>query len=263
MNHPAPTSQLNEVFAPLHRPDRSGRPKYLRLASVLMDGMRKGVWRPGDRLPPEEELTALTPFSLGTIQRALRDLADQGLVLRQHGLGSFVADRPRQLQDPWHCRFLDDDGVTVLPIFSQAIARVAEAGDGPWRKSLGYEAEVMRLDRVIVVNDEFRIFSRFYADRKLLGKMWEMPMTELHGANFRQLIVNECQLPITEITRLITISQFDDEACEYIGAPGGCSGIHLQATAQAGRLLAIYYQDFFIPPTRHPLQVPENSSIAD
>src|SRR5438874_848951 len=99
----AAESRRMEVFDGLRQPDRSGVPKYQRLANALLDGISRGVWRPGDRLPAEEELTELTPYSLGTVQRALRDLADQGLVVRQHGLGSFVAEKPRQLQDPWHC----------------------------------------------------------------------------------------------------------------------------------------------------------------
>ena len=68
-------STVEEFFQVLQLPDRSGRPKYQRLADTLVDAIRQGLWRPGDRLPPEEELTQLTPFSLGTVQRALRDPA--------------------------------------------------------------------------------------------------------------------------------------------------------------------------------------------
>jgi GntR family transcriptional regulator len=107
---------LELVFAPLQHPDRSGKPKYVRVADTLVDAIRQGVWRPGDRLPAEEELTQLTPYSLGTVQKALKTLVDQGLVRRQHGLGSFVAAPSRELQDPWHCRFLISDEETVLPV---------------------------------------------------------------------------------------------------------------------------------------------------
>ena len=246
-----------EIFSELRRPDRSGMPKYQRLAHAMVEAIKRGHWRPGDRLPAEEQLTEMTPFSLGTVQRALRDLADQGLVVRQHGLGSFVADRPRELQDPWHCRFLDDDGETVLPIYSKATARVEVDGEGPWLRHLGPRARVMRLDRVITVNDEFRIFSRFYADRGLLERLWNTPLQKLHGANFRQVIVGECQLPITDILREVSIQPFDEETCGQIGLPVGASGLRLQAVAKAGRDFGVYFQEFFIPPTRRPLQVPE------
>lgn len=249
----------HEIFETLSRPDRSGRPKYQRCADAMVEAIRRGVWRPGDRLPAEEELTQLTPFSLGTVQRALRDLSEQGLVVRQHGLGSFVADPPRELQDPWHCRFLADDGQTILPIYSQAVQRIAMQNGGPWADFLGAEAKVMRLDRIISVNDEFKISSRFFADRMLLKKLWEMPMDKLNGANFKRLIVSQCQLPITHITHCVMLRAFDDEACAQIGVATGYRGLFMYALASAGRDRPVYYQEFFIGATDRAMQFPEAS----
>jgi len=59
-------------------------------------------------LPNENALTKMTPLSLGTIQRALRDLAANGLLERRQGAGSFVARSSRLLPYPLHCRFLND-----------------------------------------------------------------------------------------------------------------------------------------------------------
>lgn len=249
-----------EIFAELRKPDRTGVPKYQRLSNVLVDAIRRGVWRPGDRLPAEEELTGLTPYSLGTVQRALRDLADQGLVVREHGLGSFVADKERRLQDPWHCRFVGDDGVTVLPIYSKAIERSAVEGEGPWSSYLGTGREVMRLDRLINVNEEFQIFSRFYADKNLLKRLWETPMKQLHGANFKHLITRECQLPITHITHYVRIERFDDGICNVLEVKPRSSGLFMYAVAYGGRNVIVYYQEFFIPQNKRSLQFPEQSA---
>ena len=258
----AEVDRAESVFQILQLPDRTGRPKYQRLADVLVDAIRQGVWRPGDRLPPEEELTSLTPFSLGTVQRALRDLSEQGLVVRQHGLGSFVADPPRELQDPWHCRFLDDDGQTLLPVFSQAVGRATVPARGPWTAHLGPDADVMRLDRVIIVNDEFRIFSRFYGDRRMLRRLWEMPIDELNGANLKKVIVRQCQLPITEITHYVRTQKFDEEACARMAVAPGTSGLFMYAVARAGRERCVYYQEFSIAPNKRDLKFPETTTSA-
>lgn len=251
-----------EIFGLLQLPDRSGRPKYQRCADALVEAISRGVWRPGDRLPAEEQLVQLTQFSLGTVQRALRDLSDQGLVVRQHGLGSFVADAPRELQDPWHCRFVADDGESILPIYSQAVQRIAVSERGPWSAFLGIDARVMRLDRVITVDDEFRIFSRFYADRNLLRRLWEMPMDKLNGANFKKVIVSQCQLPITHITHFVNIATFDDEACGQVDVPRGYRGQFMCAHARAGRHRPVYYQEFFIGPTERLMQLDTGSGIS-
>ena len=249
----------SNIFETLRRPDFSGRPKYQRLADTLIEAIKQGYWRPGDRLPGEQDLAQLTPFSLGTVQRALRNLADQGLLVRQHGLGNFVAEPSRQMDDPWHCRFLADDGYTLLPIFTQAIKRVAESAAGPWTDFLGSTANVMRLDRIITVNDEFKIFSRFYADRNRLKRLWTMPMERLHGANFKHVIAGESALPITDITHLVRIGRFDLEACEHIGIVPKTHGLFVQAIARAGRDVCVYYQEFCIPPNDRALRFPEHT----
>ncbi len=254
-----PETSRREVFQVLAFPDRSGRPKYQRLADAMVEAFRRGIWRPGDRLPPEEDLTQLTPYSLGTVQRALRALTEQGLVVRQHGLGSFVADRPRQLHDPWHCRFLADDFERILPVYSKALQRVVVDAAGPWNRWLGSKASVMQLDRVIDVNNEFNVFSRFYADRNLLKKLWDMPLDKLHGANFKQLIVRQCRLPVTDITHFVSIAPFDDEACKFVEMPSNSKGLYLQAVAHTGRDRCIYYQEFFVGPTTRSMKFPETT----
>lgn len=233
------------------------RPKYQRLADALIESIRLGKWRPGDRLPAEEELVQATPYSLGTVQKALRILTDQGLVVRRHGLGSFVADPGRELQDPWHCRFLADDNESILPIYSRAVQCLELSDPGPWNRYLGNDAVVMRLDRVISVNEEFKIFSRFYGDKHLLRPLWEMSLDDLHGANFKKLITQYCKLPITDITHFVTTRAFEADICEQVAVPPGTTGMFMYAVARAGTDLCVYYQDFFIAPNTRLLKFPE------
>ena len=55
-----------------------GLPKYVHLREALYAAIKAGHWEPGARLPSDSDLTRLTRYSLGTVQRALRDLADGG-----------------------------------------------------------------------------------------------------------------------------------------------------------------------------------------
>ncbi|AEE68819.1 GntR family transcriptional regulator [Bordetella pertussis] len=248
----------SEIFGQLARPDNSGIPKYRRLSNILVEAIRRGVWQPGDRLPAEEQLTEMTPFSLGTVQRALRALTDEGLVIRMQGHGNFVADQQRQMADPWHCRFLDDESDGIVPIYSKAVQRavVTPSETGPWQRYL-HSGSVMRLDRIINVNDEFRIFSRFYADRELLQPLWHVPLEELDGANFKDIIMRQVGLPITEIDRSVRIRRIDAQAARLIGVAPEATVLFMQAVARAGRDACIYYQEFYIPETGRALQLPE------
>ncbi len=53
-----------------------------------------GIWQPGDLIPAEEQLAAEFQCARATINRALRALADSGLLDRRRRVGSRVATEP-------------------------------------------------------------------------------------------------------------------------------------------------------------------------
>ena len=61
------------------------RPKHQVLARALLDALETGVVHQGDRLPSEQVLTAMTPFSLGTVQKAMKSLMLGGYIDRKTG----------------------------------------------------------------------------------------------------------------------------------------------------------------------------------
>ena len=54
--------------------------------------IQDGTLRAGDRLPSEHELVAQFGMSRMTVNRALRELVEQGRIVRMAGVGSFVAE---------------------------------------------------------------------------------------------------------------------------------------------------------------------------
>lgn len=58
--------------------------------------------RPGERLPPERDWAAELGVSRAVLREALGQLVERGLVVRRHGAGTFVSDRPDERRaDPW------------------------------------------------------------------------------------------------------------------------------------------------------------------
>lgn len=70
-------------------------PQYLKVKTHLREGIASGHWRPGERLPSESELTERFGVSRMTVNRALRELHQEGMVERVQGVGSFVAQLHR------------------------------------------------------------------------------------------------------------------------------------------------------------------------
>ncbi len=73
-------------------------PRYQQVKEHILSQIRAGQLRPHDRVPSEQELVTEFGVSRMTANRALRELAGDGVVVRQAGVGTFVADS--QIRSP-------------------------------------------------------------------------------------------------------------------------------------------------------------------
>lgn len=73
-----------------------GTALYQQLKDHVASHIQNGTWRAGDRLPSENELVQKFGMSRMTVNRALRELSEQGRIRRVAGVGSFVADEKPQ-----------------------------------------------------------------------------------------------------------------------------------------------------------------------
>lgn len=71
-------------------------PLYLKVKRDIAAAIRSGRLKPGARTPSEADIVRRYAVSRMTANRALRELADEGLVRRVAGAGSFVAETPRR-----------------------------------------------------------------------------------------------------------------------------------------------------------------------
>jgi DNA-binding GntR family transcriptional regulator len=70
---------------------RETRPSLVDVAEEALRGwLATGRHRPGERLPPEQELSAHLGISRGTLRTALRRLEESGEIVRRQGSGTYV-----------------------------------------------------------------------------------------------------------------------------------------------------------------------------
>lgn len=68
----------------------SGIPKYIQLKNTLLQRMREGQSKPGDKLLTERELMKEFGLSSATVSHAMREMAGEGFIVRKVGGGTFV-----------------------------------------------------------------------------------------------------------------------------------------------------------------------------
>lgn len=67
-------------------------PRYQQVKTYVLERIGDGRLKPNDRVPSENELVDTLGVSRMTVNRALRELSDDGYVIRLAGVGTFVAD---------------------------------------------------------------------------------------------------------------------------------------------------------------------------
>jgi len=82
---------LSQVLLPLD--EKSAQPLYQQLQRALRDAIEKGVIAPEDALPPERDLAEMLGVSRITVRKAIDELAEEGLLVRKQGSGTFVSNR--------------------------------------------------------------------------------------------------------------------------------------------------------------------------
>ncbi|CAM5558119.1 GntR family transcriptional regulator [Rhodanobacter lindaniclasticus] len=73
-------------------------PQYLKLKRHILRHINNGDWPPLSKVPSENELVSKFGISRMTVNRAMRELADAGMVTRTQGAGTFVAERKAELR---------------------------------------------------------------------------------------------------------------------------------------------------------------------
>jgi GntR family transcriptional regulator len=65
-------------------------PIYIQISELLQREIAAGLYAAGDRLPPEAELANTLHVAVGTLRKALSELASRGLLERRQGSGTYV-----------------------------------------------------------------------------------------------------------------------------------------------------------------------------
>ncbi|MFE7533781.1 GntR family transcriptional regulator [Streptomyces rhizosphaericola] len=104
------------------------QPKYQRIADELRDAIQAGQYRPGDRLPGENDLMAEHGVARMTARQALGVLQSEGIVESRKGAGVFVR--------------------SFRPLRRQGIQRLARSQWGEGRSVWSVDTE----DRTLVVD---------------------------------------------------------------------------------------------------------------
>jgi GntR family transcriptional regulator len=90
-------------------------PLYKRVKGALTQWLASGKWKPNEAIPSEGQLAKQFDVSLGTVRKAIDELAAERILIRQQGRGTFVASHTEQRFLFHFYHVVDENGVKRFP----------------------------------------------------------------------------------------------------------------------------------------------------
>ncbi|MEF2553972.1 GntR family transcriptional regulator [Aurantimonas sp. A2-1-M11] len=231
-----------------------GVAKYEILRQSIAGAIESGQLPPGTRLPAELTLAAGTNFSLGTVQRALRELTADGYILRRQGRGTFVANRRERMDEPLHSRFALPNSRDFLPVYTRLFDRAVETEAGPWTEVLGTDSMgILRLDRHVDIAGRFRIATFTYMQMSLFSAFMQMSPQDIDGRNLKRMVLELFGLTVLRVEQWMRVAPMPSDAAEVSGCLAGENGMEIRAVAYMSGGRPMYYQILWVPPTEEAL----------
>ena len=262
----AEEKKMDQTTALQHMSDRflllgSGKadamPKYQKVCEVIRELIQKQEFDPGDRLPPEADMAKTLSVSLGTMRNALNALSSEGIVRREQGRGTFVANRPSELIDLWHFRFCETNGDQMIPVYTSVLSLDKVRDEGPWSVFLGKDSHYVRISRLIDIGHECCAVGQYYLRGDQFSDLLDEDLEQFEGVHLRNILKDRYGLPTLTIEERVSAERLPDAVCHWLDLPFFSIGLVCQILGDTYQRAPLSFQHVFIPANSRPLQVRE------
>ncbi len=219
--------------------------KASRVSDAIVRAIEMGELKEGDRLPSEEEMASQHGVSVGTMQKVLGRLANDGLVRREHGRGTFVSGHEVAPADVRYLRFMDEQGKELTSYVHAHGARQLKR-KGPWSEFLGGDAFV-RVDRTINLGGRHDLYSEFWMREEDFRQMGGVDQDALEH-NLRELMQQRLALPTLRIDQWIKFAPLPEAPARALKLDAEQPGFVMEIRGYTLRDRPLYYQCVYSGP---------------
>jgi GntR family transcriptional regulator len=156
-------------------------PAHQRIRDELIGEIESGALAPGDRLPGEVELARRFGVTRMTLRQALAAMAGDGLLVRRHGVGTFIAlDAARRRNMTRLTGFAEDMHAEGQEVETRMLAQEAVVADADLAAKLGVEegAEVALVARLRVVGGDPVVLQRSWVPLARCPQLVDEPLVD-------------------------------------------------------------------------------------
>ena len=192
--------------------DRSGKlPLHVQLSEMLARDVKAGLLADGSRLPPERDLATRLGVAVGTLRKALADLADKGLLERVHGSGNYVrnAEGAATIYGLFHLERIGGGGLPTAEVLSAR--KILKPDRLP---QIGSDPMAHRIRRLRYLDDMPAALEEIWLDGARIDNLDATTLTESLYVYFRE----ELDLWINHADDVVSVAEPPDWKPEDFGS---------------------------------------------
>ena len=214
------SAPLRPVAQPLHR----------QLRDLMMARIDAGDWGPGTYLPPETRLADEYGVAVGTLRKALLDMAAEGVVVRRQGKGTVVASHD---SDAVLFRFFNlrrRDGTTLRPE-SRVLSRIQRTASPAEAEALALPpaAPVICITRVREGDGTPIIYEHIVLSAERFGRLLTAP--EVLPNTLYQLYQTDFAATVHRAREQISVGLADATCAAELDVGIGAGLLHIRRVA--------------------------------
>jgi GntR family transcriptional regulator len=232
------TEDLSRIFSPERLLTGGTGPLYVKLRRTLEDAVRAGTLKHGDALPPERDIAEYAAVSRVTVRKAIDDLVTEGVLVRRHGSGTFVARPVSKVEQR----------LSQLTSFTEDMARRGIKARSEWLHKgihtpspdemmilgLATDVKVSRLSRLRIADDQPLAIEHASVSGEFLPDPSTVT-TSLYAELERRQV-----RPVRAVQRISATNMKESDA-SLLGVPAGAAGLSIERISYLGSGRAVEF----------------------
>jgi GntR family transcriptional regulator len=212
-------------------------PLHTQVASQLEKQVKRGTWKPGEKIMSERELMGLGNISRATVRQAIGSLVQQGVLEKIQGAGTFV--KQAKIEQPMNVAYSFSQQLSQLGLRLED--KLLEREIIPASEELAKQLQIRKTSKVIylhrlrLIDDEPFMISKAYVPYSLCpGLLKDKIDTSLYT-----LLVERYGLPVVDATDKIESLPADKELGKRLNLPAHTPILFVERLAHTtgGRIL--------------------------
>jgi DNA-binding GntR family transcriptional regulator len=223
---------------------RTSKRHALRVA--IISAINSGFLQAGARLPPEKELARDLGLSLGTVQAALRQVQDLGMIERRRREGTRVSSFSEFAPTIWHFRMHLLGTDAPFRIHNQDVEVMQTTSRGPWCEHVGDGPNFLMIRRRIEGTDGILVGAEMVLDAAL-APPHILSAHELRLTNLRTVLEQKLKVKAAGVVHRVWLANLDVRRLALFAMVAGQPILQVDARTYLTDGRPFYHQTLYVP----------------